>query len=125
MKIIAHVPVTPDSSADLLDAIRRTDERLLTENSPFFFELAERAVREVGERMVVLCNMDTGDILPTPLDWQGRANALQLNAPVYLAAQEALNLCDFPREVVVLVYHEVEDVLSIYTLAEPIPLEAE
>ena len=122
MKIRPHLTDDDlDRSQASITAMQRRDIALLIESAELLLDCATTAFERFDVPVVVLCNVETEEVIPSPLDWEGTANVLRLDASVYLTARSALDATNPSEEVVVLLYHPTEDVLSIYTLAPHSP----
>ncbi len=85
--------------------------------SDAFLDQARAVERETGARVVMMCNVGTEEVQPSPLDWAGTENVLALDPAVYRTTKRAVEGADPEREVVVVLYHPTEEVVSIYTVA--------
>lgn len=98
-------------------SIQRRDLELLNAFADALFCHAERARAELSASVVLLCNAETEEVIPSPLDWDGATNVLRLDSDVYASVKRALAQADDGAEAVVLIYRRVEDALSVYTIA--------
>jgi len=98
-------------------ALQRGDVALLTEFAHALWEHASHARATLNAPVVLLCNTETEEVIPSPLDWEEMSNVHQLDIPVYQTAKRALHRANPDEEIVVLLYHPTQDVLSIYTLS--------
>ena len=104
-------------SQDAIVSLQRRDVALLAEFADALWKHAEHARAALNAPVVLLCNAETEDVIPSPLDWEGKTNVHRFNADVYETAKRALSRANPDEEVVVLVYHPAEDALSVYTVS--------
>ena len=130
MKVLPHLTERDlQLSQDAIVKMQREDLELLQGYAHAFLEQARDAADKVRAPVVIMCNVLTSDVQPCALDWLGESNVLRLAPVVYGTAKRALEARDPVAEVVVLLYHPNDDVLSIYTIApapdgsEPSPPE--
>lgn len=118
MKIRPHI-TDPQMrlSQEQIAQIQRADMELLNAYADQFHRLARDASERTEARVVVMCNVETEETLPAPLDWDGVENALGLEPPIYRSAKRALDKADLNEQVVVLAYRASSDMLSIYTVS--------
>ncbi|GIX06721.1 MAG: hypothetical protein KatS3mg115_1124 [Candidatus Poribacteria bacterium] len=108
-------------SQEEIVALQREDVALLREYGAYFAAYAQEAAQSYGARVVILCNVETEEIVPSPLDWEGQANVLGLDPPIYRTAKHALEHSCPPEEVIVLLYRPQREIVSIYTVAPAAP----
>jgi hypothetical protein len=104
-------------SQDAIVSLQRRDLGLLSEFAEALKAHAERARAALNAPVVLLCNAETEDVVPSPLDWNGETNVHRFDGSLYAAAKRALSRANPDEEVVVLVYHPAEDVVSVYTVS--------
>jgi hypothetical protein len=104
--------------SDDLVARQRRDLDLLQEHAPAFLRTCRDATEVLGVRVAVLCNVDTREVLPTPLDWNGVENVHGLEPEVYRAGREALRHGDPRQDVVVLLCRPAEGTVHVYSLLD-------
>jgi hypothetical protein len=117
MRILPHITDRDLAlTQDEIVALQRRDLDILDRYGSAFLEQVNHAARELGVRPVVVCNVATEDVRPTPLDWDGVSNVSSLHPAVYAAARTALDGSDDETEVVALMYDPACDVLTVYTV---------
>jgi len=117
MKVLPHITDRDlQMSQDAIVQMQREDLELLQGYSDAFLEQARAAAIQASAPVVIMCNVLTSDVQPCSLDWLGEPNVLRLPPVVYATAKRALEARDPDSEVVVLLYHPNNDVLSIYTI---------
>ena len=117
MKVLPHITDRDlDLSQEAITSLQRADLEILQGYADAFLERTRIVAQEAGVRVVVMCNLGTDEVQPSPLDWDGTPNVLGLDPAVYGTAKRALDSVDPECEAVVLLYHPTEDVLSIYTV---------
>ena len=118
MRILPHITDRDmELPQETITAIQRGDLDLLQGFADAFLEQAQSVASQAGAPVVVMCNVGTDVVQPSPLDWDGKANVLGLEPSVYSSAKRALESADPAREAVVLLFHPDEEILSIYTVS--------
>ena len=100
-----------------IERMQRADIELLNAYADQFYKMAREAREQTAARVVVMCNVETEETLPAPLDWDGVPNALGLEPPIYRSAKIALERADLDEQVVVLAFRASSGMLSIYTVS--------
>ena len=96
--------------------MQRADIELIDAYAESFQRMAREASEKTGVPTVIMCNIETEETLPAPLDWNGAENALGLEPEIYRSAKKALDGADPQEQAVVIAYRASTGMLSIYTV---------
>ncbi|MDA1192565.1 MAG: hypothetical protein O3A46_12895 [Candidatus Poribacteria bacterium] len=124
MKILPHLTDNDlQRDQDGIVRIQRADSLVMSEYGDAFHERAQAARAQYGVSVLVVCNVESDEVITAPLDWEGASNVMRLDASIYLTAKTALERADRDNETVVLIYRQNEDALSIYTFSPGVEIE--